>query len=400
MIIFALRDNIKIFVNKSGERAICPKCREEVYGVFGEKQKHHWRHLEENTKCTGKIIDVWKEDQADNYYHNDPEWHDDMKTATIKYCKLKKLNCEIEKTYNRNGIIHRTDACVDGINIEFQRSHISLQEIEERENFYGDMIWILHEDLYPKKINSFSKPYYYYKNNKLFNYLDVEISNIKHSEDPLLSSLRDEKMYNFLTKNKTDEIVIEKINFSRDRAEFLKEPHREISIIIDNLSKYNWEKEYSLLLYKKREQERFLNGLKIEEKEVSDSLKTKYISEYNTYIGRINILIKNEENKLSLELSKIQEEIIDGNKIISSTILEHNKFLSNEIKEQIREKYSLIINEEALIKNSILNLSAEYKSKYPYSKSKNIIEIENKLVCIKTDILKTAKIIEEIKGKL
>lgn len=40
---------------------------------------------------------------------------------------------------------HRADVrCPSGLVVEFQNSHISPDDIEARENFYGRMLWIVN----------------------------------------------------------------------------------------------------------------------------------------------------------------------------------------------------------------------------------------------------------------
>lgn len=77
----------------------------------------HWAHK--------SLID------CDPWYEPESQWHVDWKM-------LFPADCQ-EVVVGR----HRADVKTARGVIEFQRSHISMAEISEREEFYGDMVWIL-----------------------------------------------------------------------------------------------------------------------------------------------------------------------------------------------------------------------------------------------------------------
>lgn len=100
------------------ERAICPQCGGELIAKCGSQKVWHWAH-------TVLDCDRWTEPES--------SWHKSWK--------------EIVPRINREVTIgaHRADIRLDsGLIIELQNSSISSDEIQERERFYGDMIWIFN----------------------------------------------------------------------------------------------------------------------------------------------------------------------------------------------------------------------------------------------------------------
>jgi len=115
-----------------GKNVLCPFCSSEgkeaiLTPVCGNKVTHHWRH-KISTQC-----DTWAEKRM-------TKWHYDW-----------QLNFPIE---NREIVItrdvqkHRADIVFNDNHgntfiIEIQHSPISITDIEKRESFYGNMMWIL-----------------------------------------------------------------------------------------------------------------------------------------------------------------------------------------------------------------------------------------------------------------
>lgn len=104
-----------------GERAVCPICGEAVIARCGDINVWHWAHRS-NTDC-----DPWSEGET--------EWHARWKQRFPVACREVAMG------------EHRADVVVNGVVIEFQRSHISPDEIARREQFYGErMIWVVYAD--------------------------------------------------------------------------------------------------------------------------------------------------------------------------------------------------------------------------------------------------------------
>lgn len=105
-----------------GRTAVCPACDAPVVARCGRVNAWHWAHR------AGKDCDPWSEGET--------EWH----------LAWKKRMPHVEQVIRRDGQTHRADAVtVSGKIIEFQHSPIGLNEVTEREEFYGHdhMVWVL-----------------------------------------------------------------------------------------------------------------------------------------------------------------------------------------------------------------------------------------------------------------
>lgn len=103
-----------------GVAGTCPDCGRPMCAKCGKIITPHWAHL------IGEACDSWSEGET--------EWH--------RYWKLRFPPECVEITVKRNGDHHRADVMVRGIVLEVQHSSISTIEIEQREAFYGPMIWL------------------------------------------------------------------------------------------------------------------------------------------------------------------------------------------------------------------------------------------------------------------
>jgi len=103
-----------------GGRGVCPGCGGEMIAKCGDTNIHHWAHRKD------KDCDTWREDMSD--------WHLAWQECFPEECR------EVWVGPNRE---HRADVKGRGKILEVQRSSISPAEIQEREQFYGDMAWML-----------------------------------------------------------------------------------------------------------------------------------------------------------------------------------------------------------------------------------------------------------------
>jgi hypothetical protein len=115
-------------INEQGERvkatpkaeASCPMCASPLLAKCGSTVTWHWAH------CSLKDCDEWSEGET--------PWHSSWKSRFARS----------EVTITHDGRSHRADVVSHcGKVIEFQHSTISADEIAEREQFYGDMVWVL-----------------------------------------------------------------------------------------------------------------------------------------------------------------------------------------------------------------------------------------------------------------
>lgn len=103
----------------TGEGGICPHCGNLVIAKCGPIVEWHWAH-EVRTDC-----DPWAEPET--------AWHAAWKA------RFPPERCEVTRGAHRADVVTAT-----GWVLEFQHSPISVEDIQAREDFYGDkMLWVL-----------------------------------------------------------------------------------------------------------------------------------------------------------------------------------------------------------------------------------------------------------------
>lgn len=129
--LYADFNGLRIKANKENRNAICPICGKEVISKCGELKIWHWAHKSIN--------------ECDSWHNGETDWH-------LEWKELYPEN-EREIVIKKDGKIHRADILRKNIwydnefkdvVIEFQNSPISFEEIKEREEFYGNMVWVLN----------------------------------------------------------------------------------------------------------------------------------------------------------------------------------------------------------------------------------------------------------------
>ena len=112
---------------EKGMHGTCPLCGAEVISKCGAVRIPHWAHK------NLQDCDAWSEGKTDWHI----EWQD----------KFPREWQEI--TISKNNIKHRADVCVPGDNgehaaiIEFQHSYLEQEELNAREEFYPNLIWVV-----------------------------------------------------------------------------------------------------------------------------------------------------------------------------------------------------------------------------------------------------------------
>ena len=110
-----------------GCSGICPICGELLISRKGELREWHWWHK------GGRKCDGWYEPKG--------EWHRWWQNHFVKDWQEVVLR----KQYDGEVIKHIADIHTsDRWTIEFQYSHLSLSDISAREQFYGDMFWVIN----------------------------------------------------------------------------------------------------------------------------------------------------------------------------------------------------------------------------------------------------------------
>lgn len=103
-----------------GTAAICPGCAQSVRAKCGRIKIWHWSHVAAD-------CDPWSEPES--------MWHRDWKACA----PIDKREVVMERDDEK----HRADVItMHGKVLELQASPISVEEIERREKFYGDMAWL------------------------------------------------------------------------------------------------------------------------------------------------------------------------------------------------------------------------------------------------------------------
>ena len=123
-------------------RAVCPECGRVVIARCGEINVWHWGH-EKRGDC-----DVWGEHET--------AWHLGWK----RYFSPEYVEVSVRK----GGVSHRADIRTsEGVVIELQHSPLSPDEIAEREEFYGRMVWVfdVEEPFEEERLEFRSKGDYY-----------------------------------------------------------------------------------------------------------------------------------------------------------------------------------------------------------------------------------------------
>lgn len=104
------------------QTSICGSCRSGIFAKTGDEVTWHWAHY------TLDACDTWAEPNGESMWHH--EWKRYLRDQWGAETEVKIGN-------------HRADAVLpDGLVIELQSSKLDPKQIQEREAFYGNMIWI------------------------------------------------------------------------------------------------------------------------------------------------------------------------------------------------------------------------------------------------------------------
>ena len=131
---YAIKNGKKITAKRK-TIATCPICKKKLIPKCGLIKLWHWSH-KSNVGC-----DDWCEPES--IWHK--QWKDNF--------KRKYQEVVVGK--------HIADIKIKNLVIELQNSPISPKEIEDREIFYGNMIWILNGESIAKGLNLRCKGNYY-----------------------------------------------------------------------------------------------------------------------------------------------------------------------------------------------------------------------------------------------
>ena len=125
---FAIVDGERLDISKAQreQRGICPLCGGDLVAKKGDIRESHWSHINKR-KC-----DAW--------YESKGQWHRWWQNRFDE--SLQEIQ---RKSECANEECHIADVLTsDNWVIEFQYSHLSVENIFIRENFYGDMLWVIN----------------------------------------------------------------------------------------------------------------------------------------------------------------------------------------------------------------------------------------------------------------
>ena len=119
---FALVDNERTRPT-SGLTGSCPACGGAMIAKCGSQRVHHWAHRAERA--------------CDSWWEPETPWHRDWKNAFLFSCQEVILHAP-------SGEKHIADVRIGhGLTIEFQHSYLTPDERDAREEFYGNMMWVV-----------------------------------------------------------------------------------------------------------------------------------------------------------------------------------------------------------------------------------------------------------------
>lgn len=143
--------------------AVCSGCGSVMVPKCGKIKIWHWAH-ETNQEC-----DAWSDGET--------EWHLGWKQNFPKE--------SVEVHIDRDGVKHYADVLTPkGVVIELQHSPISPDVIKEREQFYGNMIWVFdlrvqHEhkrlQIYLRSTADGAARFMWFRPKKSFEYITKEM---------------------------------------------------------------------------------------------------------------------------------------------------------------------------------------------------------------------------------
>jgi competence protein CoiA len=115
----------------------CPYCGGRVNAKCGEINAWHWAHSPK------RACDPW--------WENETIWHREWKSFFPEHCRERVFENPL------TGEKHVADVQnLAGRVVEFQNSPMPTHELESREEFYGDMIWIVNGNMFEKNFRMLS----------------------------------------------------------------------------------------------------------------------------------------------------------------------------------------------------------------------------------------------------
>ncbi|MEB8346900.1 hypothetical protein OO010_12630 [Flavobacteriaceae bacterium KMM 6898] len=236
---YANNGNARIEPTK-GARAKCDICDAVLIAHCGQIKVHHWQH-ENRENC-------------DSFYEPITEWHLQWQNKFPEKWREVKIQ--------KKDKIHRADVYTpQGLTIEVQHSSISSEQIEEREKFYGKLIWII--DAQPFKDNFTIEPLIPMKLKELKDSIFYKYYNIKKKKESYIEVskgiISDKKI---LKRNSESNISNYKAKLTKLQGLYANIKINFAEIYIDNCNENYLFDELELKKYIKRNDLEFYNTIK------------------------------------------------------------------------------------------------------------------------------------------
>lgn len=240
----------------SGEKGFCPLCKDEVIKALGEIYTPHFRHK------TLQNCDSWSEGETEWHYNWKQKFPIDWQEVVIeKYNELHRADIKTNK----------------GLVLELQNSSISTTTIKIREDFYGNMIWLVNAKSFKDnfKIRSLVKQKLRHSEEEYFQAINFN----PNKKTPFIEDLEE----SLQTKNYTHRQVFNEIDYLNNDLIKLKDYEKDFDNVLEDYLKENY---VSIIFYEFKTKEKSkLKELNIELEKLVDELER-----LNQNLNKINSL--------------------------------------------------------------------------------------------------------------
>ncbi len=131
---FGLFNGKRVVAKPHVKGAVCPKCHTELIAKCGEIRVHHWAHK-------NKL-------QCDDWIEDDNEWRSQWLDSFLEDWQ--------EPLIERNGECHFADIQTPrNTVILLHQSHLTVEMIQTREDFYQTPVWIVNTGRYKNEVSRF-----------------------------------------------------------------------------------------------------------------------------------------------------------------------------------------------------------------------------------------------------
>lgn len=392
--LIAIDENNNRIIPEKGKTGICQLCKEKVKAYCGKIYINHWRHIELQN------CNTWSEGET--------EWHREWKNKFPKDWQ--------EVIIKRGNEEHRADIkTTKGLILELQNSSISPSTIKIRENFYGNMVWLINANKFKEnfKIRSVvtTQLRYLDDNHRQLTYIEpenseqlkkeIEVKRELESEvrkcDYELSNIERKKLiYNELLENinqTVDDYITKKYfhsssldNYKSNYKEEYNRTDKEIEVLKNELIKN--EKTLNFIYQLEQCKTNGYENFKyIDPTKISSTYFLKCalieIESENTFFPNI-IYFKTEQEFKQISKNKKYRLILNP-KEITKKILNEIEKINISINNINIEKPLIIQKEKESLSRFLIEINEKLEidsSKYEKEKSKNTTKLNSQIKLI------------------